>query len=413
MRAPKSDRIAQRGVALAMGAFEALGFAFRVQHDEDYGVDAHAELIEDERPTGRLLGIQLKTGSSYFKESQEDSYVFRVDSQHVEYWFDHCLPVLICLCDLDSGQVYWQAVDAETATSTGNGFKILIPMSQKLDSNSEANLRNLLTPMVAGNRFTIFEQSDVSHGSAKRYSFKVVVNGAVNKLEVASIVRQVTIDGAKRVYNRNHLAEGHWGDSEAQVVWTFVYPSAEDHARDNHICRSLWIHPDLPVKDRPLSHRGENIGYDIIVDWNPMHPEWAAHFVSSNTSTKGEYLSRVPQLVKELSSLLTNIEAQLSALFRGSASEESFLTKTERERARIVEIADDGFDMPLAPFECNHVDQVFKTLLVSCSNIALTYSERGRETWKDVNQRGWLVTQQLEAARESLGRVESEISRIR
>ncbi len=412
MRAPKSDQIAQLGEALAKGAFAALGFAFRVQHEQDYGVDAHAELIEDERPTGRLLGIQLKSGPSYFKESQGDSYVFRVDSQHVEYWLDHCLPVLICLCDVDSGQVYWQAVDAETATSTGRGFKILIPMSQKLDSNSEANLRNHLTPMVAGNRFTIFEQLDVSHGTAKRYSFKVVVNGAANKSEVASIVRQVTIDGAKRVYNRNHRAEGHWGDSAAQVVWTFVYPSAEDHARDNYICRSLWIHPDLPVEDRPLSLRGENIGYDIIVDWNPMHLEWA-HFVSSNSSTKGEYLSRVPQLVKELSSLLTNIETQHSALFRGSASEESFLTKTERERARIVEIADEGFDMPIAPFECSHVDEVFRRLLISCSNIALTYSERGRETWKGVNQRGWLVTQHLEAARESLGRVESEISRIR
>ena len=168
----------------------------------------------------------------------------------------------------------------------------------------------------------------------------------------------------------------------------------------------------MPVKDRPLSYRGENIGDDIIVDWNPLHPELAS-FVSSNTSTKGEYLSRVPQLVEELSSLLTNIETQLSALFRGPASEESFLTKTERARARIVEIEDEVFDMPLAPFECNQVDQAFKTLLASCSNIALFYSERCRETWKDVNRRGWLVPQQLEAARESLGRVESEISRIR
>ena len=142
-----------------------------------------------------------------------------------------------------------------------------------------------------------------------------------------------------------------------------------------------------------------------------MHSE-LAHFVSSIASTKGEYLSRVPQLVEELSSLLTTIEAHLSALFRGSTSEESFLTKTERTRARIVEIEDEVFDMPLAPFECNQVDQEFKTLLAYCRNIALFYSERGRETWKDLNRRGWLVNQQLEAARESLGRVESEISRI-
>ena len=412
MKAPKSGQIALRGVGLAMEAFSALGFGFRVQHDPDYGVDAHAELLEDGRATGRLLAIQLKSGPSYFEESQGDSYVFRVDNQHVEYWLDHCLPVVMCLCDVDVREVYWQAVDAETATPTGKGFKILIPKSQKLDSNSEANLRNLLTPMVARNRYTVFEQSDVSHGRAKRYSFKVVINGSANKLEIASIVRQVTVDGAKRVYNRNHLAEGHWGDSEAQVVWTFIYPSAEDHARNNYICRSLWIHPDLPLKDRPFSQPGENIGDDIIVHWNKMHEE-LAHFDSSNASTKGEYLSRVPQLVEELSSLLTTVEAHLSELSRGSTSEESFLTKTERARARIVEIEDEVFHMPLAPFECNQVDRVFSGFVGYCSNIALFYSERGRKTWKGLKQRELLVTQELEAARESLGRVESEISRVR
>ena len=412
MKAPISDRTAQRGVALAMEAFEALSFAFRVQHDEDYGIDAHVELIEDERPTGRLLGIQLKAGPSYFKESIGDSYVFRADSRHIEYWFDHCLPVLICLCDLDSRQVYWQVVNAETASSTGKRFKVLVPMSQRLDSNYEANLRNLLTPVVAGTQYTIFEQSDVSHGSAKRYSYKVVVNGDANKSEVAAIARQVTIQGAKRVYNRNHLTQGHWGDSEAQVVWTFVYPSAEDHARDNYICRSLWVHPDLPERDRPLGYRGENIGDGIIVHWNPIHTQ-LAHLATSNTCTKGEYLSRVPQLVEELSQLLTDIEVQLSSLSTGIASEESFLIKTERTRARIVEIEREVFDMPLAPFECNQAEQWFKTLLAYSSNIVLFFSERGRDKWQDVSRKCWLVSQQLEAARESLRRVESEFSRIR
>ena len=84
---------------MAMDSFEALDFAFRPQYAEDYGIDAHAELIEAEHPTGRLLGIQLKSGPSYFTERQGDSYVFRADRTHVEYWTDHCLPVLVCLCD--------------------------------------------------------------------------------------------------------------------------------------------------------------------------------------------------------------------------------------------------------------------------------------------------------------------------
>ena len=33
-----------------MDSFEALDFAFRPQYAEDYGLDAHAELIEAEHP---------------------------------------------------------------------------------------------------------------------------------------------------------------------------------------------------------------------------------------------------------------------------------------------------------------------------------------------------------------------------
>ena len=104
-----------------MEAFAALDFVFRFQEAEDYGIDAHAELIEAEHPTGRLPGIQLKSGSSYFTERQGDSYVFRADRTHVEYWIEHCLPVLVCLCDVDNRQIYWQHVDSQTAISTGNG----------------------------------------------------------------------------------------------------------------------------------------------------------------------------------------------------------------------------------------------------------------------------------------------------
>ena len=96
-----------------MEAFATLDFAFRLQDAEDYGIDAHAELIKAEHPTGRLLGIQLKSGPSYFTERQDDSYVFRADRETTSYWIDHCLPVLVCLCDVDNRQIYWQLVNPD------------------------------------------------------------------------------------------------------------------------------------------------------------------------------------------------------------------------------------------------------------------------------------------------------------
>ena len=395
-----------------MEAFAALDFAFRSQDAEDYGIDAHAELIEAEHATGRLLGLQLKSGPSYFTEPQGDSYVFRADRTHVEYWIDHCLPVLVCLCDVDNRQIYWQLVNRQTAISTGKGYKFLIPMSQKVDSDSAPTLTDLLTPVVSASRYTIFEESDVSHARAKRYSFKAVVNGTVNKPEIASIVRQLTNDGAQRIYHRDHLSQGRWGDSEAKVVWTFVYASANDYASGNPICRSLWVDPDLPEQDRPLALCGENIGDLIYVAWNSMYLELARH-VATNTRTKSEYFAKIVPLLCEISPLLTALEEQIAALSDDIVSEEVFLSRTEEPRTRIIQIEEELFDMPSPPYECNNVDEVFRRLVANLGNVALLYSERGRQTWARASQRAFLAAQQLEPARTSLRAVEYEIGKIR
>ncbi|MCI5222131.1 MAG: DUF4365 domain-containing protein [Candidatus Electrothrix sp. AR4] len=90
----------RRGVGIATDAFEALDFAFREQFESDYGIDAHAELIQSKQPTGQLLGIQLKSGASYLSERCDTGFVFRTDKDHANYWLNHALPVLICLCDV-------------------------------------------------------------------------------------------------------------------------------------------------------------------------------------------------------------------------------------------------------------------------------------------------------------------------
>ena len=397
---------------MAKGAFAAINFAYRSQDAEDYGIDAHAELIETEHTTGRLLGLQLKSGPSYFSKLEGDSYVFRTNRSHVQYWLDHCLPVLVCLCDVENRQVYWQIVNPETAISTGKGYKFLIPTSQKVDSGSASTLTDILTPVVSESRYTIFEERDLSHAVTKRSSFKVVVNGTLNKTEVAAIVRQLTHDGAKRTYHRNHLTQGRWGDSDAKVVWTTIYASADDYARGNHICRSLWVDPDLPERDRPLDLCGENIGDHIYVAWHSIHTELARH-VAKNTATKAEYLAGVLPLRCEITALLATIEGQSAMLTDGTISEDVFLSRTEASRTRISQIEEEFSNMPLAPYECSDVDLTFQKLVASLDNVALFYSEKGRRTWGEAKQRAFLSTRQLESARKSLSAVEYEIGKIR
>ena len=107
------------------------------------------------------------------------------------------------------------------------------------------------------------------------------------------------------------------------------------------------------------------------------------------------------------------MEKQIAALSDNIVSEEAFLSRTEKQRMRINQIEEELSDMPLAPYECNDVDEVFRRLAANLSNIALFYSERGRQTWASANQRAFLAVQQLAPAQESLRAVEYEIGKVR
>lgn len=361
MKARNSERSNRCGVALAMGSFESLGFAFREQTNSDYGIDGHAELIESGQPTGRLLGIQIKSGHSYFSERTATDIVFRTDASHVDYWINHALPVIVCLCNLDTGTIYWQVVNEETTIATGKGCRLNIPITQILHVDSIPRLKDLLTPLVSSDRYTIFRTEDVSHELAKRYEFKVVVNGAASKAEIASIVRQVTAKNKKCRYHRNQHVEASWSDTDAHIVRTFVYLCAEDEARYNHVCRSLWISPTLGDTARPLPLKGENIGGDICVDWNCNYG-MVAELSSAHTLNKEAYMNVVTPLIDELKRLLLVVAKWLRSMEAGDITEDAFPDSTRDARKRIEEIYVSTSDMPLAPFECEAVDHCCQIL---------------------------------------------------
>ncbi|QDU80755.1 hypothetical protein Pla110_24880 [Polystyrenella longa] len=411
MKAQDSDRTERIGTGIAMAVFESLGFAFREQSESDYGIDAHAELIVTEKPTGQLLGLQLKSGPSYLSETCNDGYVFRTDKKHVDYWLKHALPVLICLGDVDTKTIYWQVVNSDTAVSTGKGFKFTVPTTQTIGPASKTALASLLTPVVATDRYTIFKTDDTSHGAAKRYSFEVVLNGSVSKAEVAAIVRQVTDEGQKRRYHRNHMVEGQWGDTDAYVVWTYIYPSAEDHSRRNHVCRSIWIHDSLAPEFRPMGFDGENVGDNIIVDWSDKYDFLTEH-VSTHTLSKEAYFSEVLPRIYELKSALTTIEANLLALANSDSQETDFLAATEAERSRINEIYFEITDLPYAPFECRDMDTKLESFVAFLHNIWLFYSDEGRTSW-DEQSRLEQSLQQRSYACETLRHLEYELSKAR
>ena len=374
MKALTTDRTERKGIGIAIDTFESLDFAFREQAVSDYGIDAHVELIDQEKATGQLLGVQLKSGISYFSEVVDGGYVFRSNKKHIDYWLNHALPILICLCDVDRKEIYWQIVNPQTVISTGKDYKIIIPSGRRIDVSSQGELRDLLTPIVAVGRYTLFNTDDVSHVGAKRYVFKAVITGSASKSEVAAIVRYLTNVEAKRRYHRNDMSAGRWGDSDADVVWTFIYPSAEDYTQNNYICRSIWIQEDLADIFRPNSFNGENIGDSVIVDWNENYEFYAKH-AADNTLTKEDYLSAVLPIVDRLKGVFMKIQSSLEMLKRKGIIEKVFI---ETNSPLLVEVNEAYFeitDLAIAPYECREIDEKLQNFAALFHNIYVLYSE--------------------------------------
>ena len=86
MRRKPSARVASEGVTHTQQAIEvALGWLFRNQPTEDYGIDAQAEVVNREDVRGRLLALQIKSGTSWFKDTGPSGWWFRPDREHVQY----------------------------------------------------------------------------------------------------------------------------------------------------------------------------------------------------------------------------------------------------------------------------------------------------------------------------------------
>ncbi len=105
------------------------------------GIDAHVEPclpIGDSNkcnPTGRLLGLQIKAGPSWFAEAVTGGWYHRISDAHYRYWTQHTLPVLVVLWNIEHQCGYWAHVQAGAIQSTGLGWKLLVPATQLLEAS--------------------------------------------------------------------------------------------------------------------------------------------------------------------------------------------------------------------------------------------------------------------------------------
>jgi hypothetical protein len=136
--------IGQQGVDAVRARFSGgLGWYGREPASPDHGIDMYVEGTDRGVPNGRLLGVQVKSGPSWFKEETDEGIVYRDKETHLDYWLKHSLPVIVVLYDPGAETAYWQAVTPDTTTSTGEGWKLVVPRDRVLDSSAADALAEL------------------------------------------------------------------------------------------------------------------------------------------------------------------------------------------------------------------------------------------------------------------------------
>ena len=108
---------------------------FRPQPIDDVGIDAHMELTEPTGESKQLLALQIKSGSSWFKEKKDDCIIFRdINERQYNYWTRNSLPCIVVLYNPDDDMCIWQKFTTETIERTnggkGKGFFVKIPTKQ-------------------------------------------------------------------------------------------------------------------------------------------------------------------------------------------------------------------------------------------------------------------------------------------
>ncbi|MEG4628553.1 DUF4365 domain-containing protein [Microcoleus sp. AR_TQ3_B6] len=408
MQSPLSSRTARIGIAGTQLIFEDLGCIFREQPIEDYGIDAHVEFIEKEQATGKLIALQIKSGDSWFKEKNGNNIIFRGNNEHLEYWQNHSLPVIVVLYKHSERTAYWQAVNNNTVQRTKQGWKLLIPLDRKVNFQALEQLKKWSQKIISPREYTELSLQDKSHGQAKRYAAHILLNREFTKDDIIQVIKDLTNKLKNREYYINKQREERWRNTQAHVIWIYLYLSPEDCHRANWICMTQWISKKL--SPAPIQLDGETIDGDIVVKWNEDCQE-RSRISRLYELPKEKFLDLMMKLADPIREIVTQIENVINQYNSGEIDEARYMSLMSSFESQVTKLYFEATDMGSAPLECRDLSQQFQNLAAITHNLVLPFSDHGLKTW-DKAARKNLVQMYLRDYHKELQKFDFEFEKI-
>jgi len=375
--------------AVAAKFTDELKWIFRPQPKRDLGIDAIVEVVENGVSNGELLALQIKSGDSWFGRETAAGIVFAFDEDHYSYWKQHPIPVLVVLHKPSEDIAYWQVINESTVTNTGKGWKVEVPKANVVSIQDKAKMHRFCDFAMPESSHSIISFKDLSHGAAKRYEARILLNRKLSSGEVVQIVTRATNEFKDREYYRSELTKEAWRGKKASVVWLFVFLSLEDERNNNWLCRSEWIDPSLDERFRPLKMDGMAVGQDLVIDWSEDY-QGLAKWHGSVTLSKEDYLRQVDEILGPIMENTDKAIRLAKAYDDAEIDSPTYLIGMKKLQRTINELYMKGIDIGGSPLECKEFNQTFHSLIAFADNIVLPFSERGLETWAEKN-RNFLV----------------------
>lgn len=167
---------------------------FREQPISDMGIDAHIEIVNDGVATGQLIGLQIKTGESYWKEQSNGNFVYYIDDEHYSYWLSHSLPVFIIIHHPEKEITLWQQVNEKKIEKLDKSWKLIIPKENQLKPEFKSSFEEVtpsgeyekkelqlklhypLLKAIKDGKSVILETNEWVHNSLNRGGIKILIN---------------------------------------------------------------------------------------------------------------------------------------------------------------------------------------------------------------------------------------------
>lgn len=132
-----------KGVAaVATACAEELEWIFRPTSLADVGIDGQIELVGERGATGKLIGVQIKAGASYLRETTR-GLVYHGRQSDLDYWAEYSLPVIMVFHIPNERVTFWVNIDDSSITRTSDGWSIVIPAENIFDRRCKGELEKI------------------------------------------------------------------------------------------------------------------------------------------------------------------------------------------------------------------------------------------------------------------------------